>query len=70
MIEQCDCWAEQVANIEAIKAEDCRIKTAQKNVTDFKVTSNLFQRNLIRKGQQLFISIYLANKNTLYFALN
>ena len=38
VIEQCDCWAEQVANIEAIKAEDCKIKTAQKNVTDFKVT--------------------------------
>merc|ERR1711973_33229 len=35
-IEQCDCWAEQVGNIAAIKAEGCNIKNAQRNVTNFK----------------------------------
>merc|ERR1711973_684236 len=35
-IEQCDCWAEQVGNIAAIKAEGCNIKDAQRNVTNFK----------------------------------
>jgi len=34
--EQCDCWAEQVENIAEIKAEGCNIKTAQRNVTEFK----------------------------------
>merc|ERR1711872_52832 len=35
-IEQCDCWAEQVGNIIAIKAEGCNIKDVQRNVTNFK----------------------------------
>merc|ERR1711945_38366 len=34
--EQCDCWAEQVENIAEIKKEGCNIKTAQRNVTEFK----------------------------------